>query len=456
MEGNLLVIISDIHLWDGTIGLPISPQTFSLFASRLRELAYQASWRADGKYRPVESVDILLLGDILDPLQSTRWLDETNGSVRPWSNVQSPLFIQRLTEITRAILDKNSHASEVLRRISQGEGIRLPPADKRDKPDFYNRERLTPHVRIHYMVGNHDWYYHIRGRPFDDLRSEIIAALGLSNTNAPFPHDAGESGLLTGLFVEYNLIARHGDIFDNFTYNRELGRDAAALSDIYSSEVIFRFPCEVERQLGEVVPPAVLAAARQITNIRPVLAAPLWLNNQIQSITGSMEVVNQVKQIWNNVVDEFLQMESVRVHTRGIRTGELSALRLILSLSKRTTMKTMGDIYTWLAHNMGGGERSIARFARREPDIVENRAKYAVYGHTHGYEVVPIDHPRISPLQAKQVYINTGTWGTFYDMDAPRYQRPNGEAQNLVTCLAIYKDGERGGRPFETWWANFS
>ena len=69
----MLVVASDIHLSDETVGAVVSDKTFALFASRLRELAYQASWRAGGGYDPVREVDIILLGDILDPLQSTLW-----------------------------------------------------------------------------------------------------------------------------------------------------------------------------------------------------------------------------------------------------------------------------------------------------------------------------------------------------------------------------------------------
>ena len=75
----MLVVASDIHLSDQTVGVVVSDKTFSLFASRLRELAHQASWRAGGQYAPVNEVNILLLGDILDPLQSTRWLENEPG-----------------------------------------------------------------------------------------------------------------------------------------------------------------------------------------------------------------------------------------------------------------------------------------------------------------------------------------------------------------------------------------
>jgi len=82
----MLIIASDIHLGDGTCGKTISASAFRLFVDRLRELAFNASWRTDGKYHPVEQIDILLLGDILDPLHSTAWLAKQKAvacNVRP-------------------------------------------------------------------------------------------------------------------------------------------------------------------------------------------------------------------------------------------------------------------------------------------------------------------------------------------------------------------------------------
>src|SRR6266404_3881645 len=64
----MLVIISDLHLTDGTSGETIRASAFGAFRERLRDLAYDASWRRDGRYRPVEEVDIILLGDIYEAL----------------------------------------------------------------------------------------------------------------------------------------------------------------------------------------------------------------------------------------------------------------------------------------------------------------------------------------------------------------------------------------------------
>ena len=88
----MLVIISDLHLGDGTTAELIPASAFYLFAKRLRQDAHFASLR-NGKYRPIEELDVILMGDILDPLHSTKWLFPTpkdaplspaqGGSLRP-------------------------------------------------------------------------------------------------------------------------------------------------------------------------------------------------------------------------------------------------------------------------------------------------------------------------------------------------------------------------------------
>ncbi len=195
----MLIIISDVHLGDGTTAESISPSAFQLFAERLRETAYFASWRADGGYRPIESIDLVLMGDILDPLHSTRWLDTTPDDpnyIRPWSDLKDPLNAAKLLEVTRAILAENKESLEVLRRCADGTAIKIPPANRRGEPDHETKERIPLKVRIHYMVGNHDWHYHLPGEAFDQVRQEVIDAMGLSNPNSRFPYEPDEYPLL--------------------------------------------------------------------------------------------------------------------------------------------------------------------------------------------------------------------------------------------------------------------
>src|SRR5512138_237218 len=134
----MLVIISDIHLGDGTTANSIAPGAFHLFSNRLRETAYYASFRKDGTYRPVEELDLVLLGDILDPLHSTLWLDTASSDknyTRPWSDINSPFFAAKLAQTTQAIIDENKKSLEMLRRCTNGETILLPPADGQARPD---------------------------------------------------------------------------------------------------------------------------------------------------------------------------------------------------------------------------------------------------------------------------------------------------------------------------------
>ena len=233
----MLVIISDLHLTDGTSGTTIGTGAFRLFRQRLRDLAYDASWRLipSGKvvYDPIKKMDVLLLGDILDVIRSTKWGWQKNAP-RPWDYGQGTPKTSRVTkkvaEITDAILANNSDSLAVLRSLSRGKQITLPPAKKNKPdpaigwaPDAKGRKPVT--VRLHYMVGNHDWFYHLPGKHFDRMRLDIKKALGLANNHRdPFPHDPEESNDIESLQQDHAVFARHGDIYDSFNF--EGHRDA--------------------------------------------------------------------------------------------------------------------------------------------------------------------------------------------------------------------------------------
>lgn len=455
----MLVVASDIHLSDQSIGIVVSDKTFSLFASRLRELAYQASMRPGGRYAPVHEVEILLIGDILDPLQSTRWLETQpgeDGYIRPWHDPHAPAFIQKVAEITSAILEKNHHAVSVLKRISQGEGIYLPPADRRGRPDLYTRERVTPRVRIVYMVGNHDWFYHLPGPGYDAIRVEIINAMGLSNLPGPFPYGPENAGdVLSDIFARHRLVARHGDFYDPMSYAPALGRGASSLSDIYSCEVIYRFPFEVDRQLGEELPAHLRNGIQRMINVRPLLATPHWLLDQVYRHGSDPAQVKKIKQIWNNVVDEFLALDVLRKNEFSTPTSQAS-LRLIFEMSKRLSFPTVANMSRLLRNYIGQEHISIARFAQQEDAIRSGEAEIAIYGHTHSHEIVPLDKIARNSNQAGQVYINTGAWATVFDYSQQARTEQKTRPTHLLTCVALYKDGERQGRRYENWWANFA
>ena len=445
----MLVIVSDLHLGDGTTAASIPPSAFEVFARRLNEAAYFASWRRDGSYRPIEDLDVILMGDILDPLHSTRWLDSPD--TRPWSDPSRPEFAATLLEVTRAILDENRKSLGILRSCAGGKSIQLAPATRSKTPDLKTGAKIPLKVRFHYMVGNHDWYYHLPGEAFDRIRAEVVRKMGLSDPASPFAYDADESPELKEIFGRYKVLGRHGDRFDKFNFDPEKGRDHASIGDAFTMDVCNRFPVEVQKRFGNELPAGIVDGLRRITNIRPVLAAPLWISGQIRSNAGSPALEGELKKVWDGIAAEFLQLDFVRQADKAFQFDMVDALELLVGISSRTSFATINDIVLWMRNKMWGGGQSFLRSALREPDFLNGTVKYVAYGHTHHYEAVPLDVRGVPPHVESQVYFNSGTWHTYYDLARRDPQEQKFVPYQAMTYLTFYSDGEHAGRLFDAW-----
>jgi len=450
----MLLIISDIHLGDGTTAESIPPSAFQLFADRLKETAYFASWRADGSYRPIENIDLVLMGDILDPLHSTLWLATSPGEenyVRPWSDPKTSLYSGKLRQVTSAILEHNKESMEVLRRCAAGEVVTVPPATASGKPDHGAEEHIPLKVRSHYMVGNHDWYYHLPGEPFDQVRQGVVDAMGLSNLNTNFPYELEEYPLLKEILNSYKVFARHGDCFDKFNFDSEKGRNHAALGDVFTMEVLNRFPVEVQRRFGDELPEGIVDSLRRLTNIRPVLAAPLWISGQIRNYAGSKALEEELKGVWDDICEEFLQTDYVREADKLFQFDIVDAMEVIVGISKRASFNTINDVVAWAYDKFGGEKQSFAEHALQEPAFLNDSVRYIVYGHTHHHEIVPLDEDTKPPHTKSQLYFNSGTWHSYYALAIKNPSEQKFVPYQALTYLIFYKDGERDGRHFETW-----
>lgn len=450
----MLIILSDVHLGDGTCGRSISSSAFHLFADRLREMAKSASWRSDGIYRPIDGIDLILLGDILDPLHSTLWLTPaSDGScTRPWQDVCTPQFAEKLETITRSILVQNASAADILKHAAGGSLICLPPAGRHGQPDEESRDRIPVPVRIFYMVGNHDWYYHLPGPAFEAIRQEIVQAFGLANAPGPFPHDPVDLEQIQDLFARHRLLARHGDVYDSFNYDKEKGRNYATLGDVFAVEMLNRFPVEIRKELGDELPDALVDNLRELTNIRPALAAPLWITSQIREHCDDCAIQDKLKAIWDRMGEEFLALDFVRQADKWLEFDTVDAFEIILKISKRARFSTINDVVSWLRQKMWeSGEISFVRNALKEPAFLDETAQYIVYGHTHQHEIISLDATGATPYPSAQIYFNSGTWHTYYDLAVYKPEEQKFIPYEVLTYLAFYKDDERRGRRFETW-----
>jgi UDP-2,3-diacylglucosamine pyrophosphatase LpxH len=442
----VLAIISDLHLTDGSGGTTVSPGAFVVFAERLRDLAFSASWRSDGRYRPIERIDVLLLGDILDLIRSTAWL-QTN--VRPWHDSTQPEFAAAVTEIARTVLAHNRASLQVLRGLAGAGAVRLPPANAAGQPAHQAESRQVD-VRMHYMVGNHDWFLHLPGGAYDGLRGEVARHMGLANrTEQPFPHAAEEDDELAEVLRRHGVLARHGEIFDPFNFEGD--RNGSSLGDCLVIELLNRFSLRVEQELGEELPATVLLGLRELDNIRPLLLAPVWIDGLLERACPYPAQRRQVKQIWDRLADEFLELPFVRERDTWKPNELVDGLQRALKFSQRVPLGWASWIVNWLREISAPADESLAAQAMMEREFRNRRARHIVYGHTHHAECVPLDASYTDVGVLNQVYFNAGTWRRVYRQTRLAPQEQEFIAADEMHYLAFFQGDERSGRPYETW-----
>ncbi len=451
----MLVAISDLHLDDGTVGKSLSADALHIFRERLEQLAYSASHRADGRYRPLESIDLLLLGDIFEMIHSTRWLNGKPGqagSVRPWDDPQRPGLVAKTHEITRAIVEHNQEAMSVFRQMARGEAISLIPATLRGEPATGTRERMPVPVNIYYLVGNHDWFFHLPGDAYDPMRQLIVEGMALKNPAAPIAYELHEWETLAGLCEKYRIFARHGDCYDRWSYNPEFGRNAATLGDALCVELINRFPAEIESRLGDALPSHFYRGLREMINVRPNVAVTLWIAGQIRSFGVKEKLEGAIKEVWNKLVDEFLHLDFVHgFNNRWDPFDSVDELSLVLKLTRWTSIETFNRAILLIKKQLFRDEHTMAKHAITEPAFVSHQADFIVYGHTHHPEIVPLDIYQRNGKENHQYLVNTGTWRTCYDLTRFHPEHHKFLPFQMMGYSAFFADGERHGRRYEAW-----
>lgn len=442
----MLLIISDLHLTDGTTGSTIAPAAFDIFAQEVRDLIYSASWRADGRYQPVEQLEVLLLGDVLDVIRSARWTAQT---VRPYDGADNPQLAQLVTQIATDILAHNEQSLAVLRGLAMPGQLLVPPADHQGRPAS-GAAGQGVHVSIHYVVGNHDWFFHAPSSRYDTIREAIVRQLGLANPpGTAFPHDPAEAGPLLDIMRRHRVFARHGDIYDPLNYDGD--RAASSLGDAIVIELLNRFPAEVQSRLGDDVPAATLAGLKELDNVRPVLLVPVWLDGLLERTCPQRPMRKTIKSIWDELVDRFLAVPFVRSHRGGSSRDLVAGLEDMLKFSKHVSVGWASRIIGWLESIRGPGSSSFYPHALAEPDFRSRRAKYVVYGHTHNAECVPLEASHAEGYVLNQMYFNSGTWRRTLRQTVAAPHEHEFVPIDVMTYLAFFQGDERGGRPYESW-----
>lgn len=143
----MLVCTSNWLLSDGSLSSPPSRRSVLSFVEGLRSLAGRAGFRRDGRYRPIDAIDLVLAGDTLDTTLSSRW----QSSLRPWHT--SAAVDERLARVAIDALRKGRHAVAAVRQLAR-RGLTVPEATSLDRPAHGSCRRVP--VRIVILPGDRD------------------------------------------------------------------------------------------------------------------------------------------------------------------------------------------------------------------------------------------------------------------------------------------------------------
>jgi UDP-2,3-diacylglucosamine pyrophosphatase LpxH len=441
----MLAIISDLHLNDGTNCPLLAPGTIDLVCERLCDLAWRASWRADGCYRPVERIDLVLLGDVLDIMSSRRWLA---SPCRPWDDHQTPAVIDCTTGIVEEILRRNVDSIRTIRSLATEATVSLPPATAAGQP-VLEAEEMAVAVCTHYMVGNRDWPLHAEGTSYDLIRHKVTHHLGLvTSYNKPFPHESNECDQLHETLRQHRVLARHGDVFDPLSFCDE--RDRASLSDVLLIELVARFLQHVENEMADDMSAATWSALSEIDQIRPILLIPAAMEAILER-TAMPIVRNRIKRMWDYMVEQMLHLNIVRNMTEASPVDLIDGLAAALKFSRRDSQNWISRTMSFVNDLRGASNMSYAQHAIAEADFRNRRARHIVYGHTHHAETVPLDASHADGFVLNQTYFNSGCCRRSYQPTQMLTGSQELAACDAFSLLAFYQGDERSGRSHETW-----
>jgi hypothetical protein len=442
----MLVAVSDWHLTDGTCLATAAAGSVRIFAERLGDLALAASWRTDGRYRPVERIDLVLLGDSLDLLASSRWL---NTPARPWHDPRDPAVVEATAGIVGDVLAHNEPLLGMLRLLASDDGLRLPYGDYNGRPIDGSPGQPVP-VRIHYMVGDHDRLLHAAGPEYDALRRQVAGHLALSTrTDLPFAHDPQEDEALLEILRAHRVWARHGDVFDPLCGGTEEGE--ATLEEVLAIELATRFRADIEAELGDQLPPAARAGIAEIGHLRPILLVPAWLDGLLARTCPDAGMRSFLRRRWDETAEACLAMDVAAHGTMARRHDLRDAMARALLFARRPASGWAEKVAAWLSSLRGTSGDSYVVHALAEPEFRNRRARHVVYGHTHHAEIAPLEASHADGYALPQIYFNTGTWRRVYrPTHSPAVEREF-VGHETLNLLAFYQGDEREGRRFETW-----
>lgn len=443
----MLVLLSDLHLTDGTTARNLRASAFRLLGAEIEAIA--------AKRTGLRELHVVLLGDIFDLVRTDYWVRNVPTGERPWGGTPDPmtgmnadhdLMERHFGAALEAIFEAESDAARAFVAMLQG----------------------LPHVggtppKVTYVIGNHDRMLH----NLPGLQKRLVDRFDGVDLRLEPKVDLRE---------RYGLLARHGHEWDENChalafFNQVLqpragaGRfdervyRAMAIGEVVTAELMAGLIHYVTRDFAgrhwdKPEDLAFLESFKDVNNLRPLTAAFNWLawflRGQGKRYDAYMEVMRAgLMDALSSLLRCRFAKQWDRLTTDVIASGDLTDHlgRVLCLVKQKQGLKLLEGLASIIGTFAGrsDGLDTLARGAREE--LMEGEARggdfqYLAYGHTHEarHDCFHADHGDFVKF-----YVNTGTFQPF--IERARSGRGFWSAQRMTYAILLGRDENQAGDP---------
>jgi UDP-2,3-diacylglucosamine pyrophosphatase LpxH len=419
------------------------------------------------KRKGVKEIKILLLGDIVDLIKSTKWLDSPVSN-RPWgakglADIPKPRrnsptekqCLKILGQVSAASLERAKPPTSLERNTilyQNWKTFKLLREIKRYFTDVSNRDLQ---VEVIYVPGNHDRLCNL----YPSLRKELSRLLGLTLNADTVDGDPAGEWWFKDYFIseDYGVYARHGHQYDvwNFGGGNDFSREGhlqAPIGDVITTEFAVKIPWLLEsmRKKYPKLKKQLVEKTKDIDNVRPLGSVIEWLYYRIRK-EDQVHIRKALDEAFDKAIKELLRFDLVR-QWRSPYTHYDEILRAAssrwLSWMPQGLVDLLDaeDLLGFFLKATGGTddpEKDLyLQSAYNESIWKSNRdIQFIAYGHTHR----PLQRPLEGDEGREVFYINTGTWRNRIHKTVGLDRAPNFVDLKQMTYTVFYRRDEDTG-----------
>ena len=440
----MLVVISDLHLTDGTTSENVAPQAFDILKQEIVDNVRRAK---------AQEVQVLLLGDIFDIVRTEWWFDPAHvqPNMRPWYNIDPHTGLNT----DPAAVEKQFSA--VLQGVFAHAATKAFVAMLNTLPKDSNGNA----PKITYVIGNHDRAIN----NFAALKTMIQAQLPGMNLTFANAFSAPACGVFARHGHEWDENCNAWLLLQNVLQPKkkwdkldpEINK-VMAIGEVITAELMSGLVYNIRKtgnaKLTEII--------KGIDNLRPATDVFQFLRWQVQgrALTDAEKklLTDSLVAAISGVVDSDLGKLWDRITTDIFFSGDLvDRLQLARKAIQKIGLDGLNNCLEFFT-NLGNFKDAVIvheddfyTHAQGEFNSLPGEIQFVLYGHTH---LARHDYLTGSVDSRVKMYINTGTF-------LPLVQRTDdgkGFAKSRQLTMAFFyadgedKDGRAGPGPTMDLW----